>query len=144
VRVPDNVSGPRWPIYLIRGLAVIILLQVLVQAGLAGGFISGDVSLLGLHTANGILLVPVSVLLLPAAFLLWRPGRGPFWPVVFGAVYWLVIGAQVGFGFARKLGLHVPLGVAAFGLIAAFTWWSFAYRPAPVLTPVTPVAPVAS
>jgi len=27
------------------------------------------------------------------------------------------------------LGLHIPLGVAVFGLVAALTYWSFAYRP---------------
>jgi hypothetical protein len=110
-------------------LATIVLLQVLVQAALAGGFITGDVGLLGLHSANGILLVLTTAALLPAAVLLVRPGRGPWWPIAFSVVLWQLIAVQVGFGFARQVGLHVPLGVTVTALIAGFTWWSYAYRP---------------
>jgi hypothetical protein len=127
---PYPSSRPhRWPIVLIRVLAFAVLLQVLVQAGLAGGFITGDVGLLGLHSANGILLVLTVGALLPAAVLLVRPGRGPWWPIVFSVVLWQLVAVQVGFGFGRQVGLHIPLGVAITALIAGFTWWSCAYRP---------------
>ena len=42
---------------------------------------------------------------------------------------WLLIATQVGLGYARPLGGHIPLGVSIFGFLYALTWWSFAYRP---------------
>lgn len=131
----SSPRGHRWPLVAVRVLAVVLLVQVIIQAFLAGGFVSGDVSLLGLHTANGILLVLTSGALIPAAVLWWRPGRGPWWPVLFAGGYWFLISSQVGLGFARIVGLHLPLGVAAFGLISGFTWWVGTYRRTPVAVP---------
>lgn len=122
------ITRPRWPILLLRILAVVVLFQVLVQAALAGGFISGTVTLLGLHSLNGILLVLTTAALLPAAVLFLRPGRGPWWPIAFSIVLWWVVAIQVGFGFARFVGLHIPIGTALMALIAGFTWWTFSYR----------------
>ncbi len=142
--MPPNLAGPRWPFLIIRLLAVVLLVQILLQAGLAGAFISGDVSLLDLHTLNGILLVLTSAALLPAAILVLRPGRGPWWPIVFSVVFWFLIATQVGFGFARRVGLHIPLGMAIFGMICGFTWWAFARRPAAVAPAAAPLpAPAA-
>jgi hypothetical protein len=122
----------RWPIVVVRVLAFVLLLQVLTQAALAGGFVTGDVGLLGLHSANGILLVLTSAALLPAAILLVRPGGGPWWPIVLSVALWWAIAIQVGFGFARQVGLHIPLGMTIMGMVSAFAWWSCAYRPRPV------------
>jgi hypothetical protein len=131
--VPEIRPARRWPIALLRTLTTIVLLQVLIQAALAGGFVTGDVNLLGLHSANAILLILTSTALLPATILLVRPGRGPWWPIVFGVVLWWAIVMQAGLGFARQVGLHIPLGMAIMGLTAALCWWAFAYRtPAPV------------
>ena len=102
-----------------------MLLQVLVQAALAGGFVTDDVALLGLHSANGILLVLTTAALLPATVLLLRPGRGPWWPIAFSVVLWWLVAVQVGFGFARQVGLHIPVGVAIMGLVGGFTGWAF-------------------
>jgi hypothetical protein len=142
VPVPQKISSPRWPVQVIRVIAVVLLAQVLVQAGLAGAFISGDVSLLGLHSANGVLLELTSTALIPAAVLLLRPGRGPWWPIVFSVVLWFLVSAQIGFGFARLIGMHIPLGVAIFGMVCGLTWWAFSYRPA-VVTAAAPVPPAA-
>lgn len=111
-------------------MAVLILVQVFLQAALAGAFITGDVGLLGLHSANGILLVLTTAALLPATILLLRPGRGPWWPIAFSIVLWWLVAAQVGFGFGRQVGLHIPLGVAIMSLISGFTWWSVLSREA--------------
>jgi hypothetical protein len=87
------------------------------------------VSLLGLHSANGIFLVLTSTALPVLTVLLVRPGRGPWWPIVFSVALWFLIAVQVGFGFARLIGLHIPIGVTIMGLISGFTWWSMLYRP---------------
>lgn len=131
---PDHTSpapprrGARWPLGLLRVLSVVVLVQVLTQAALAGGFVTGDVSLLGWHSANGILLFLTSGLLVVAAVLLVRPGRGPWWPIVLTVAIWWLVVLQVGFGFARLVGLHIPLGVALTGLLGGFTWWTFSQR----------------
>lgn len=126
--MPENAH--RWPIVVIRSLTVLILLQALIQAALAGGFITGDVGLLGLHSANGILLLLTTTALLPATVLLVRPGRGPWWPIVAGLVLWTAVVVQAGLGFARLVGLHIPVGTAIVGLTAALTWWAFSHAPA--------------
>jgi len=125
---PAARAGRTWPIVVLRVLSVIILLQVMTQAALAGGFVTGNVNLLGLHSANGITLALTASALLPAAILLVRPGRGPWWPIVFSVAFWWLVTIQIGFGFARLVGLHIPIGVAIMGLISGFTWWSCAYR----------------
>jgi hypothetical protein len=105
------------------------LLQVLAQAALAGGFVSGNVALLDLHSANANLIPVTTVALAVAAILLWRPGGGPRWPVVAAVTLWLLAVTQIGLGFARLIALHFPLGVLLFGATAALAWWSFSYRP---------------
>jgi hypothetical protein len=130
--VPESRPGPRWPILPVRAIAVLLLVQVLLQAALAGGFVSGKVTLLGLHSANGILLVLSTAALLPAAVLLRWPGRGPGWPILYSAVLGLLVLVQTGIGFARLVGWHIPLGLVIFGLVSAFTWWACAHRPARV------------
>ncbi|GID98382.1 hypothetical protein ACFQFC_32090 [Amorphoplanes digitatis] len=131
--MPEIRPARRWPIAVIRTLTVVLLLQVLTQAALAGGFVTGNVKLLGLHSANAILLVLTSAALLPATILLVRPGRGPWWPIAFSVALWWAIVMQVGLGFARQVGLHIPLGMTVMALTSALTWWAFAYRPAPAL-----------
>jgi hypothetical protein len=131
--VSESRPARRWPIAVIRVLTVVVLLQVLTQAALAGGFITGDVGLLGLHSANAILLTLTSAALLPATILLVRPGRGPWWPILLSLALWTAVVLQVGLGFARQVGLHIPVGMSIMGLTAAFTWWAFSYRTAPAV-----------
>ncbi|GLY94271.1 hypothetical protein [Actinoplanes sp. NBRC 103695] len=126
--IPAPRPGARWPIGVLRAVSVLVLIQVLLQAALAGGFVTGQVSLLGLHSANGTLLFLTSGLLVVGAVLLVRPGRGPWWPIVVATSVWLLITFQAGIGFARLIGLHIPIGVALMGLISGFTWWACAYR----------------
>lgn len=138
----ENRLARRWPIIVIRLLAVVVLLQVLAQAALAGGFVTGDVGLLGLHSANAILLTLTSAALMPATILLVRPGRGPWWPIAVSVALWSAVVFQVGLGFSRQVGLHIPVGMSIMGLTAAFTWWAFSYRPArrqPALPPAQPL-----
>lgn len=111
-----------------RVLCTVLLVQVLIQAALAGGFITGDVAMLEWHNVNAALLVLNATLLVVAAGLIVWPGRGPWWPIAFTSVFWLCVAAQLGFGYARLIGLHIPLGMAIMGLIAGLTWWSYARR----------------
>lgn len=96
------------------------------QAVLAGGFMQGHIEELPLHAGNAVLLAVEAMVLLPAAVLVWRPARGPAWPMVVAVLVFLAVGAQIGLGSARLLSLHVPLGVAIIsGLVVLLIWsWS--------------------
>jgi hypothetical protein len=90
---------------------------VFAQAALAGNLLAGNARALRLHEVNGTeVLTLVGLIQLLLAVLVWWPGRGPAWPAL---VSLLLLGAeivQIGYGFAGRLAVHVPLGVAVFGL----------------------------
>jgi hypothetical protein len=45
------------------------------------------------------------------------PGRGPWWPLLVGIAAFAAEVVQIILGFEPRLALHVPLGVAIFGLV---------------------------
>ncbi|GIF39114.1 hypothetical protein [Actinoplanes xinjiangensis] len=119
----------RWPIALVRLFAIITLLQVLLQAALAGGFISGRIGYLTAHSVNGSVLVLTVMGLGLSTVLLFRPGRGPWWPILLSVLLWWMVAIQIGLGSARIVGVHITLGSAILALTGGFTWWSLSYRP---------------
>ncbi|MFF3327792.1 hypothetical protein [Streptomyces sp. NPDC002889] len=126
---PDAVRrGRRWPLILLRCIITSFLLLTLVQPVLAGMFITGDVDLLDLHEINAHTISFLSWLLVINAVLLWRPGRGPLWPLAVAVLVSFLVQLQSGSGFSRNLGLHIPLGVALVAGATALTYWSFAHR----------------
>jgi heme A synthase len=52
------------------------------------------------------------------AVLVWRRGHGPGWPVVVSVGLLVAILVQSVVGMNGLLAVHVPLGVAIFGLVA--------------------------
>lgn len=131
----NSVPRPRgWIVWSLRVTATGHLAGVLVQAALAGLFVTGDVDLLAWHRDNAGYTHALLYLQLVAAVLLWRPGRGPGWPALAGVGLVVLETAQVGLGQARIIAGHFPLGVAIFGLSAVFTAWTWRAfrRPAPV------------
>jgi hypothetical protein len=118
----------RWPINLVRLFAIITLAQVLLQAAFAGGFISGHIGYLNAHSINGSVLVMTVMVLGGSTILLFRPGRGPWWPILITVVLWWMCAIQVGIGFARLVGFHIPLGAMIMALSGGFAWWSLSYR----------------
>ena len=111
-----------------RGLRAVVLAHaalVLAQAAFAGRYLSGDAAGLRLHERNAELIVTLALVQLILAVLVWRPGRGPAWPALASLALWLAEVAQMSLGYGRVLGVHVPLGVAIFGLTVALaigTW----------------------
>jgi hypothetical protein len=105
-----------------RPLRAIVLLHavlVLTQAALAGQFLAGHGAWLRVHETNAGIIQLVGLVQLVVAVLLWRPGRGPGWPALASLALLVAEEFQIGFGYARVLALHVPLGVAIFGLTVA-------------------------
>lgn len=105
-----------------RPLRVVVLLHaalILAQAAFAGQFLGGDAGWVRVHEANAGIIQLTAFVQLVLAILVWRPGRGPGWPALASLALLLVEELQLGFGYARMLALHVPLGVAIFGLTVA-------------------------
>ncbi|MGW2815635.1 hypothetical protein [Streptomyces sp. NPDC001415] len=120
----------RWPMRLMRAAAVLVLLDTLLQAALAGLFVTGNVDLLAGHAANAGLLSALTVLQTLAALLVWRLLRGPAWPTAASTLLIALVSGQQGLGEARALAGHLPLGMAIFGCATALTCWAFTHRPA--------------
>lgn len=114
---PPPVAG--WAVWTLRIITTLAAVLVLVQPVLAGLFVTGDVGKLEMHSMTASVLVAVIFLQLVAAILVWRPGRGPAWPI--GACTALFVAAELqsGMGYARLLAVHIPLGVLLFGLSVA-------------------------
>lgn len=118
----------RWLVRVVFGLHAVL---AVAQPVLAGHYLSGNLSAIRAHSTIGGSLIGVGVLALIAAILLWWPGRGPWWPVLASLVLLVVEVVEVATGFARTLGLHVPLGVAVVGGAALLFGWSVLARSGP-------------
>ncbi|MGW4165092.1 hypothetical protein [Streptomyces sp. NPDC004788] len=119
-----------WPLHLLRACAALVLLDTLLQAALAGLFVTGDVDLLAWHAANAELLQALAVLQALAGVLTRRLLPGPVWPAAAAVLLIALVGAQQALGEARLLAAHLPLGMAVFGCATALTCWAFAHRTA--------------
>lgn len=108
---------------------------ILVQAALAGRYLSGGFDTITIHSANSGFVMLLGLAQLVTAGLLWRPGRGPGWPIGASLLICFAEVVQIGAGFSPELGLHVPLGVALFGVTAAMTGWAWSARPGVVDRP---------
>jgi hypothetical protein len=136
VAFPDvttsDVRRPRATLWLLRALLTVHVLAVLCQPLLAGLFLSGDVDAIAVHGTVGSSLAAAGLVLIAAAVLYVLAGRGSLWilPVMIGL--FLIEGVQIGVGFSRNLGLHIPLGVLIVSgsiLLAAWAWTPWAARP---------------
>jgi hypothetical protein len=69
-----------------------------------------------LHSVGARVMYGASMLYLLAAVLAWRPGGGPLRPVRHATGFLVLASAQVVLGVAHVPSVHLPLGVAMFGL----------------------------
>ena len=127
-----STTGSRWPWQTLRAVTALTTLSAFTQAVLAGGVVSGRIEMLPLHSTNGLLLVLSTLVLLVALVVAWRPGRGPAWMLLAGALLTFATAVQLGLGFSRSLAIHVPLGttvIIAQVMLLVWVW----HRPLPAL-----------
>ena len=113
-------------------MVTLFLLAVLAQPVLAGLYLSGEFDALAVHGAIAGVVILLAMALIGAALLFCTAGRGRFWPLPVAVATFLAAGLQTGFGYARQLGLHVPLGVVIVTvavLLAAAVWRPAMRRP---------------
>jgi hypothetical protein len=101
------------------GLARVQAAMVFLQAVFAGGFLSGRTGLRYAHGVNAGLLWLVSVVLIVVAVVTWRRGRSPGWVAAVASGLWVALEVQIAAGEAGMLWIHIPLGVAIFGIAVA-------------------------
>ncbi|MFB8241857.1 hypothetical protein ACFC58_35525 [Kitasatospora purpeofusca] len=132
---PAVPPGGRLPRLLLRATATASAVLGLAQTVLAGSFLNGHYEALRAHELGAMALGGLLLAQLPVAALVRRGGgaggaRGPWWPLGATALLLAALGAQMGTGYERAVGVHVTLGVLLvsgllFGLVGA-------WRPAPV------------
>jgi hypothetical protein len=124
---PASPAGrvPAWAAWSLRAVVLAVAILVFLQPVLAGRFITGDVGMLRVHSTVAGFITALAFLQFAAAILVWRPGRGPSWPIWASLAFFLVAEVQGALGYARVVSLHIPLGVLLFGLAVAMvigTW----------------------
>lgn len=123
---PPMVRRPKVTLWLLRLTLTVHVIAVLGQPILAGLFLTGDVDAITVHGTVGSVLAAWDLLVIGTAIAYALAVRGRIWvPLAAGALF-LLVGFQIGAGYARTLQLHVPLGVAivTLSLLAAFLVWT--------------------
>ncbi|MEU4411038.1 hypothetical protein AB0F88_41585 [Streptosporangium sp. NPDC023963] len=127
-RVPartDPARVPAWIVWSLRVTATLHLVTVLGQAVIAGMFVTGEVDLLAHHSLGATVTSVLLGLQLIAAITLWRPGRGPLWPLGVSVLQATLVNAQIVLGQERQLAMHIPLAMVIFGLAVSMTAWTW-------------------
>jgi hypothetical protein len=110
---------------LLRGVLALHVLGVIVQATLAGQFLSGADGAVPIHEIVGWAVTVLGLLQIALAIA----ARGiPLWFVIASAGTFLGEGLQVGTGYGRFLGVHIPLSILIFGIVIWQTTWVFRER----------------
>lgn len=121
----QTLPGPRVTLWVLRGAVLLHLLCVVGQPILAGALLDGEFDALALHELNAGIVTSLGMVLIPVTLLYWLPGGGRGWPVLAAVALFFAEGVQSGFGYARLLSMHVPLGVAIVTGSVLFTVWVF-------------------
>lgn len=117
---------PGWAVWSLRSIALVVAVLVFLQPVFAGLFVTGDVGMLRLHSTTAGFITVMAFVQVIAATLLWRPGRGAVWPIWVALAFFVGAEAQGAFGYARAIGMHIPLGVLMFGasVVMVIATWS--------------------
>jgi cytochrome bd-type quinol oxidase subunit 2 len=98
----------------------LLAVAAFAQAVFAGLFLDGEAAWRDWHAINGMLVLPLLALLqVVMAVLVWRRGRGPGWLTVASVGLLLAVLVQNVMGMTSQVAVHVPLGLAIFGLAGA-------------------------
>lgn len=127
-REPGRRSGLEWALSVVISLEAV---SVIVQAITAGSLLGGADGMKDAHAIGAGAVIIVALVQVVLAVLLWRPGRGPGWPALASLLLLAVDVVQAAVGGEHDLTVHVPLGVATFGIAVALTVWAWAPRRSP-------------
>lgn len=114
----------------IRIVASLGLFCALLQAALAGLFVTGDVGMLDMHAMNAGLVILLALVQVINTIVLWRRDRTLRWPVAVTGTLLVLAATQQVLGDARVIALHILLGTAIVAADAALVCWAVTLRPA--------------
>jgi hypothetical protein len=126
-RQPRQDRTARWPWYLVRTVVTALAVDLFLQSVFAGRFLSGDYPQLRVHRTNAIVVAAIAVVLVVASVLACRVAGAPVGLVWTSAGLVMLVGVQIGLGFSRNLGVHVPLGVLLIAAAGRLTMWCWRY-----------------
>ncbi len=122
------MTRERWVWWPLRVCATLAATLICLQPVFAGQFLAGTYEALRVHRENATVAgIAVAVTAL-SAVPLWRPGRGPWWPIVAFLGLFALIGLQIALGFQRAVAIHVPLGLAIVALAVRLAIWTWQVR----------------
>ncbi|MDQ0757387.1 hypothetical protein [Streptomyces canus] len=124
----DRTVDGRGTVVLLRVVAVLALLQTLVQGLLAGMLLNGDLDSIDPHGHNAYAFEFLVFLQVVAAVLLWRRNRWLTWPLKATIGILAATFAQTGLGLNSALAAHVTLGVALCAMETALVLRAFTLR----------------
>jgi len=116
----------RGAVWLFRATVLIHTALLGAQPVLIGLFLSGDSTKLQAHSTVGSAILTACAAQGVAAILVWRPGRWSIRPFAITLAMFIAELIQLTAGYARNLGLHVPLGVALVTtgvILTTWAWW---------------------
>lgn len=116
---------PRTTLLLLRIVLSLHAVAALAQPVLIGQYLDGDFDFLDWHAVNANVVVLLAMAQMAIAILYWRPAGGRGWPALVSVAVFLAEGMQIGVGFSRDLGIHIPLGVAVVAGVVGMTVWAF-------------------
>ena len=115
---PEIGAPPPRSVRAMRVVLGLLAVAVFAQAVLAGLFLDGGDSWRDWHAINGMLVLPLLALAqVVLAVLVWRGGYGSGWLTVASVGLLVALLVQNVMGMTSQVAVHVPLGVAIFGLI---------------------------
>jgi hypothetical protein len=95
---------------LLRIITLVHAAMCVAQPITMGQYLAGNLDILPWHGVVGDGIVVLTLLMIIVA-VLYAIAGGRVWIAALAPVLFLVEGFQVGMGWARQLGIHVPLGV---------------------------------
>ncbi|MFD5248162.1 hypothetical protein ACFWIW_26730 [Amycolatopsis sp. NPDC058340] len=110
----SDIQRPRF-YGLLKASTMLLAATLLVQGITAGQLLSGGGGS-SVHHATGPLVTVAMIMQIVAALLVWRVGRGSARYPAVSAVLLVLTGVQFVVGGSGDLAVHVPLGVALFGM----------------------------
>jgi len=122
------LESPSMSLVPLRTVLVLHACGVVAQAIFAGQFLSGTDSEVFFHEYNAWVILALSLAQIGLAAMLVKR-RAPLWLLISSIFVCLGEALQVGSGYGRFLGVHIPLGVFIFGAVIWQTVWAFSPRP---------------
>ncbi|MET7284419.1 hypothetical protein [Streptomyces sp. NPDC005573] len=112
---PDTTTTARRTSSFLRFAIALQTLTIFLQAVSAGLLLTAHYGET-LHGIGARVMYAASMLYVLAAVLAWKPGGGPVRPVWQATGFLVLASVQVVLGIAHVPSVHLPLGVAMFGL----------------------------